>query len=60
MPSTPDQNTAWQSDKHTIRHHKLEPRGQPFPHRLSQGNNHDVSLFETLLDSVSYEEKYPL
>ena len=27
------QDTTWESDKHTIRHHKQEPRGQPFPSR---------------------------
>ena len=29
--TTPDQNTTWESDKNTIKHHKREPRGQPFP-----------------------------
>ena len=27
------QDTTWKSDKITIRHHKQEPRGQPFPSR---------------------------
>ena len=27
------QDTTWESDKITIRHHKQEPRGQPFPSR---------------------------
>ena len=26
-------DTTWESDKSTIRHHKQEPRGQPFPSR---------------------------
>ena len=25
------QDTTWESDTITIRHHKQEPRGQPFP-----------------------------
>ena len=28
-----DQDTTWKSDKNTIKHHKQEPRGQPFPSR---------------------------
>ena len=27
------QDTKWESDNVTIRHHKREPRGQPFPSR---------------------------
>ena len=27
------QDTTWESDKLTVRHHKREPRGQPFPSR---------------------------
>ena len=30
------QDTTWESDKNTIKHHKQEPRGQPFPNRLPQ------------------------
>ena len=33
------QDTTRKSDKHTIRHHKQEPRGQPFPSRGPQGIN---------------------
>ena len=33
------QDTTWKSDKITIRHHKQEPRGQPFPSRCPQGSN---------------------
>ena len=33
------QDTTWKSDKHTIRHHKQGPRGQPFPSRGQQGIN---------------------
>ena len=29
--TTPDQRYLWESDNFTIRHHKREPRGQPFP-----------------------------
>ena len=32
-------NHQWESNKLTIRHHKREPRGQPFPSRWPQGNN---------------------
>ena len=28
--TTPDQGYQWESDNVTIRHHKREPRGQPF------------------------------
>ena len=30
---TPDPGYQWESDNNTIRHHKREPRGQPFPSR---------------------------
>ena len=26
-----NQDTIWDSDKNTIKHHKQEPRGSPFP-----------------------------
>ena len=29
----PDPGYQWESDNFTIRHHKREPRGQPFPSR---------------------------
>ena len=29
--TTPDPGYQWESDKLTVIHHKLEPRGQPFP-----------------------------
>ena len=29
----PDSGYQWESDNATIRHHKREPRGQPFPSR---------------------------
>ena len=29
----PDPGYQWESNKLTIRHHKREPRGQPFPSR---------------------------
>ena len=29
--TTPDPGYQWESDNVTIRHHKREPRGQPFP-----------------------------
>ena len=31
--TTPDQGYKWESDNFTIRLHKREPRGQPFPSR---------------------------
>ena len=31
--TTPDPGYRWESDNVTIRHHKREPRGQPFPSR---------------------------
>ena len=33
------QDTTWESDKNTFKHHKQDPRGQPFPSRWSQGSN---------------------
>ena len=29
--TTPDPGYQWESDNVTIRHHKREPKGQPFP-----------------------------
>ena len=29
--TTPDPGYQWESDKLTVRHHKREPTGQPFP-----------------------------
>ena len=37
--TTPDPGYQWESNKLTIRHHKREPRGQPFPSRWPQDNN---------------------
>ena len=31
--TTPDPGYQWESDNLTIRHHKREPGGQPFPSR---------------------------
>ena len=31
--TTPNQGYQWESNTLTIRHHKREPRGQPFPSR---------------------------
>ena len=31
----PAQDTKWESDKNTIKHHKQEQRGQPFPNRAA-------------------------
>ena len=34
--TTPDPGYQWESDILTVRHHKREPRGQPFPSRWPQ------------------------
>ena len=34
----------WERDNVTIRHHKLEPRGQPFPSRWPQGINKQTCM----------------
>ena len=31
--TTPDPGYQWESDNFTIRRHKREPRGQPFPNK---------------------------
>ena len=36
---TPDPGYQLESDNFTIRHHKREPEGQPFPSRGPQGIN---------------------
>ena len=33
------QDTAWESDKNKIKHHKQNPRGQSFPSRCPQDSN---------------------
>ena len=33
LSTTPDPGYQWESDNVTIRHHKREPKGQPFPSR---------------------------
>ena len=33
LSTTPDPGYQLESDKHTVRHHKREPRGQHFPSR---------------------------
>ena len=35
--TTPDPGYQWESDNFTIRKHKREPRGHPFPSRWPQG-----------------------
>ena len=37
--TTPDPGYQWEIDNVTIRHHKREQRGQPFPSRWQQGIN---------------------
>ena len=41
---TPDPGYQWESDDVTIRHHKREPRGQPFPSRRPQGINKQTCM----------------
>ena len=36
------QDTTWESDKNTIKHHKQESRGQPFPSRWPQDSNEQI------------------
>ena len=33
------EDTTWENDKNTIKHHKHEPGGQAFPSRWPQGSN---------------------
>ena len=50
--TTPDPGYQWESDKLTVRHHKREPRGQPFP------NTH-IRVFAVhmiKIRAVSYEK----
>ena len=42
--TTPDPGYQWESDNVTIRHHKREPRGQPFPSRCPQGINKQTCM----------------
>ena len=44
--TTPDPDTTWESDKNTIKHHKQEPIGQPFPIRWPQGSNEQTRKHE--------------
>ena len=37
--TAPDPGYQWESDKLSIRYHKREPRGQPFPSRWPQKQN---------------------
>ena len=39
LSTTPGPGYQWESNNFTIRHHKREPRGQPFPSRGPQGIN---------------------
>ena len=39
------QDTTWESDKNTIKYHKQEPRGQPFPagdHKAAMNNRENI------------------
>ena len=36
------QDTTWESDKSTNKHHKRKPRGQPFPSRWPQDRNEQM------------------
>ena len=41
------QDTIWEIDKFTAKHHKQEPRGQPFPSRRPQGSNEHRESMKT-------------
>ena len=36
LSTTPDPGYQWENDKLTVRHHRREPRGQPFPSKKPQ------------------------
>ena len=40
------QDTTWESDKNTIKHHRQEPRGQPSPSKGPQGSNEQTRKHE--------------
>ena len=40
------QDTTWESDKNTIKHHKRETRGHSFPSRWPQGSNEQTRKHE--------------
>ena len=57
------QDTTWESDKNTIKHHKQEPRGQPFPSRLPQGSNKQTrkhNKHKTSITQMIHKKKYHL
>ena len=37
------QDTAWESDKSTIKHHKQEPRDQPFPSKAAMNRRESMA-----------------
>ena len=41
------QDTTWESDINTIKQHKQEPRGQPFPRRWPQNSNEQTRKHKT-------------
>ena len=50
--TTPGPGYQWESNELTIRYHKQEPRGQPFPRRWPQGINQQTrSITNTRLQS---------
>ena len=51
------QGYQWESNKLTIGHHKREPRGQPLPNRLPQGNNKQMQLFQNMVMLQYYQIK---
>ena len=50
--TTPDQGYQWESDNVTIRHHKQEPRGQPF----SRHQQTDVHKSFTKQDRININD----
>ena len=57
------QDTTWEIDKNRIKHHKWEPRGQPFPSRWPQGSNEETrknDKHETYLTQMIHKRSIAL
>ena len=53
------QDTTWESDKNTIKHHKQDPRGQSFPSRCPHGTNEQTQK-QDINNTTDSREKYRL
>ena len=54
------QDATWESDRNTIKHHKQEPWGQPFPSRWPRDSNkqtqkHDKHKTQMIHKSTAFE-----